>query len=122
MQRRNYPCSGASRRLATVMSAAVHMGRISAFGMTIPESDHAVPALQNVFFPDDAAVEIAAQVDKGLIAVAGVLAVNHPLFWAIMGDGQVVLHQKLKELCSENLVADTESIDRIRTAKILFSF
>ena len=86
-----------------MMSAAVHMGRISAFGMTIPESDHAVPALQNVFFPDDAAVEIAAQVDQGLIAVAGVLAVNHPLFWAIMGDGQVVLHQKLKELCSENL-------------------
>lgn len=68
-----------------------------AFGMTIAEGDHAVPAVQDVFFADDAPVQIASQVDKGLIAIAGILAVNHPLLWTIMGDGQFVFPQCLEE-------------------------
>ena len=73
------------------------------FGMAITEGDHAVLALQNILLADDAPVQVAAQIDKGLVAVARVLAVNHPLCGAIMGDRQLVFNQGLKEFRPEHL-------------------
>ena len=69
----------------------------TAFGMAITISDHADPAVQDVFFADDAPVQIAAEIDKGLIAIARILAVDHPLFGTIMGDEQFVFHQSLED-------------------------
>ena len=53
-------------------------------GMEIPEGDHAVLALQDILFPDDAPVEIPAEINDCLIAVADVFAVNNPLFRTII--------------------------------------
>lgn len=75
----------------------------SAFGMAIAEGDPAVPALQNVLLPDDAPVQVAAKIDKGLLAVACILAVNHPLRGAIMGNRQLVFDQGLEEFSPEHL-------------------
>jgi len=75
----------------------------SAFGMAIAESDHAVPALDNVLFPDDAPVQVAAKIYKGLFAVACILAVNHPLGGAIMGNRQVFFDQGLEQFRPEHL-------------------
>ena len=44
---------------------------LSAFGMTIAEGDHAVPALQDVLLPDDSPVQISSEVNQGLFAIAG---------------------------------------------------
>lgn len=75
----------------------------SAFGMAITEGDHAVPALHNILLPDDAPVQVAAKINKGLLAVARVFAVNHPLLGAIVGNRQLVLNQDLEEFRPEHL-------------------
>ncbi|KAF0188747.1 MAG: hypothetical protein FD168_1547 [Desulfobulbaceae bacterium] len=74
----------------------------SALGMAITKGDHAIPAVQDVFFADDAPVQIAAEVDKGLITIARLLAVDHPLLGTIMGDGQLVFLQRLEEPVPED--------------------
>ncbi len=74
-----------------------------AFGMAVAERDHAVLAVEDILFPDDAPVQVTAQIDKGLLAVAHVLAVNHPLFGAIGGNRQLVFDQGLEEFCPEHL-------------------
>jgi len=75
----------------------------SAFGMAIPEGDHAVPAVQDIFFLDDASVQVAAKIDQCLLTVACVLAVNHPLLGAIMGNRQLVFDQGLEQFSTEDL-------------------
>ena len=55
----------------------------SAFGMAKTKDDHAFPALQNILLADNAPVQVAAKINKGLFVVAHVLAVNHSLFGAI---------------------------------------
>lgn len=76
---------------------------LSGFGMEIPEGDHAVCALQDILFPDDAPVEISAKINDCLVAVADVFAVNDPLFRAISGHAQTVLNNGLEDFCSEDL-------------------
>ncbi len=71
--------------------------------MAITEGDHAVLALQNILLTDDAPVQVTAKINKGLFAVAHVLAVNHPLVGAIMGDRQFVVDQDLEEFRPEHL-------------------
>ena len=61
------------------------------FGMEIPEGDHAVFALKNILFPDDAPVEISAKINECLIAVADVFAINDPLSRAISGHTQTLV-------------------------------
>ena len=72
-------------------------------GMEIPEGDHAVFALQDILFPDDTPVQISAKINDCLVAIANVFAVNNPLFWAIFGHAQIVVNNRLKELCLEDL-------------------
>ena len=87
---------------------------LSAPCMAIPEGDHAVPALQDVLLPDDSPVQISSEVDQGLFAIAGFLAVDHPLFGAITGNRQVVVDHGLEEPCPEDLGQSlvTEEISR----------
>ena len=73
------------------------------FGMEIPEGDHAVFALQDILFPDDAPVEISAKINECLIAVADVFAINDPLFRAISGHAQTVVNNGLQDFCPEDL-------------------
>ena len=73
------------------------------FGMEIPEGDHAVFALQNILFPDDAPVEISTKINDCLVAVADVFAVNDPLFRAILGHAQTVVNNGLEDFCPEDL-------------------
>lgn len=75
----------------------------SAFSMAIPEGDHAIKAVQDIFFPDDAPVQVAAKIDQCLLAVACVLAVNHPLLRAIMGNRQLLFDQGPEQFSPENL-------------------
>jgi len=73
------------------------------FGMEIPEGDHAVFALQDILFPDDAPVQISAKINDCLVAVADLFAVNNPLFRAIFGYAQTVVNNELQDLCPEDL-------------------
>ena len=56
------------------------------FGIEIPERDRAIFASQNIFLPDDAFVEIFAEIDQSLVAVADVFAVDDPLLGAVLGN------------------------------------
>ncbi len=76
---------------------------LAGFGMEIPEGDHAVFALEDILFPDDAPVQISAKINDCLIAVADVFAVNNPLFRAIFGHAQIVVNNGLQDLCPEDL-------------------
>ena len=73
-----------------------------AFGMAIAEGDHAVLALHNILLADDAPVQITAKIDKGLLAVTRVLAINHPLFGATRRNRQLVFDQVLEEFRPEH--------------------
>lgn len=73
------------------------------FGMEIPEGDHAIFALQDILFPNDALVEISTKINDCLIAVADVFAVNNPLFRTIFGHPQVIINNGLEDLCPEDL-------------------
>ena len=76
---------------------------LAGFGMEIPEGDHAVFALQDILFPDNAPVQISAKINDCLIAVADVFAVNNPLFRTIFGHPQVIVNNGLQDLCPEDL-------------------
>jgi len=96
---------------------------LSALGMTIAEGDHAVPALQDVLLPDDSPVQISSEVDQGLFAITGFLAVDHPLFGAITGNRQVVVDNGLEKLCSEDLgqsLVTEEIFSRFHLPETLF--
>jgi hypothetical protein len=76
---------------------------LAGFGMEIPEGDHAVFALEDILFPDDAPVQVSAKINDCLVAVAGVFAVNNPLFRTIFGYSQAIVNNGLQELCPEEL-------------------
>ena len=75
----------------------------SAFGVPIPEGDHAVLAMQDIFFSDDTPIQVPTKIDHSLLAVARVLTVNHPLFGAFMGNRQLIFHQGLEQFGPEDL-------------------
>ena len=64
---------------------------LAGFGMEISEGDHAVFALEDILFPDGAPVQVSAKINDCLVAVAGVFAVNNPLFRTIFGHAQTVV-------------------------------
>ena len=71
--------------------------------MEIPEGDHAVFAVKDVLFPNDAPVEVSAKISDCLVAVSDVFAVNNPLFRTIFGHAQTVVNKGLQEPCPEDL-------------------
>jgi hypothetical protein len=73
------------------------------FGMEIPEGDHAVFALQDILFPDNAPVQISAKINDCLVAVTDVFGVNDPLFRAISGHAQIMVNNGLQDFCPEDL-------------------
>ena len=70
--------------------------------MEIPEGNHAVFAGEDVFFLDDTPIEVFAQVDDGLTAIADAFAIDHPLLRAILGYHQAFIDDGLKEFCPKN--------------------
>ena len=74
---------------------------MAGFGMEIPDGDHAVFALKDVLFPNDAPVQVSAKTNDCLVAVADVFAVNNPLFRTISGYPQAIVNKGLQELCPE---------------------
>ena len=71
---------------------------LAGFGMEIPEGDHAVFAVKDVLFPNDAPVEVSAKISDCLVAVSDVFAVNNPLFRTIFGHAQTVVNKGLHEV------------------------
>lgn len=49
------------------------------FGMEIPEGNHAVFALEDIIFPDNTPVQVFAEIDDYLVAVAHFFAINNAL-------------------------------------------
>jgi hypothetical protein len=76
---------------------------LSAFGMKIPEGNHIVFALKNIFFPDNTPVQVAAQIDDGLVAVADAFAVDNPLFRTTPGHVQGLINHGFQHLCPKDL-------------------
>lgn len=57
---------------------------LSGFGMEVSVGNHGIGALKNILFPDDASIQLPAKINEGLIAIADVFAVNHPLWWTTL--------------------------------------
>ncbi len=72
------------------------------FGMKIPEGDHPVFILQNILLADDTPIEVPAPIDDGLVTVAHISAVNHPVLWTGFGHTQAMLNHGLQQLCPED--------------------
>ena len=71
--------------------------------MKVLEGDHAIFALDDIFFLDDAFVEVLAEIDQGFVAVANVFAVHHPLFRTVFWHLQIVVDDFFQELGPEHL-------------------
>jgi hypothetical protein len=72
-------------------------------GMEIPERDHTVFTLENIFFPDHSPVKISAKINNCFVAFADIFAVHNPLLWAVFGHLQVKINNCLQKLCPEDL-------------------
>jgi len=73
---------------------------LAGFAVAIAKAHASLFTAQNVFFLDDAPVEIAPQIDQGFHTGADTLAIDHPFFWkawqrqAFAGDGRQQLGPK----------------------------
>jgi len=74
----------------------------SGFGVKIPVGDHPVFILQDILFTDDTPIEVLAEIDDSLIAVAHILAVNYPVLWTGFGHVQAMLNHGLQQFCPED--------------------
>ncbi len=54
------------------------------FGMEVSLGDHGIGALQNTLFTNNASIQIPAEINDGLVAIADVFAVNNPLLWTTL--------------------------------------
>jgi len=80
-------------------SCSVSLG----FGVEVSECYHPVFAAEDIFLLDNAPIQVPSEIDKGLVAVADVFTVDHPLLGAVSGDLQAMVDQRLQELCPEDL-------------------
>jgi hypothetical protein len=70
--------------------------------MEIPEGNHTVFALEDIIFPDNTPVQVFAEIDDYLVAVAHFFAINNPLAGAVVRHPQTVINKCLQELCPED--------------------
>jgi hypothetical protein len=72
-----------------------------AFGVDISKGDFSVFAAKDVFFLDDAFIQIFAEVDDRFVSVAHMLTVDNPLFWGIGRYSQILINDCFQQLCPE---------------------